>query len=102
MRASDTRCWSCITSFQRLSITREGVTVTFARDERGTATLCVTGSGQTEETLRALGEELSRSVVQHYVYQKVMDEMRARGFVVVEEETDANRAIHLKVRHWNG
>jgi len=52
--------------------------------------------------LRALGEELSGRVVQQYVYQKLMEEMQTRGFVVVEDETDANHAIRLKVRHWEG
>lgn len=85
---------------QRISVTREGITVTFSRDERGQASLCVTGTGHTEEALRALGEELSGAVVQQYVYQKLMDEMRTRGFVVVEEEKSADRVIHLKVRHW--
>jgi hypothetical protein len=87
---------------QRISVTREGITVTFSRDARGKATLCVTGQNQAAETLRRLGEELSQSVVQQYVYQKITDEMRARGFVVVEEETTQDRAIHLKVRHWEG
>lgn len=87
---------------QRLAVTRDGVTVTFFRDARGKASLCVTGHGQSDEALRALGEELSGRVVQHYVYQKLMDEMRTRGFVVVEEEADANHAIRLKVRHWEG
>jgi hypothetical protein len=85
---------------QRMSVTKEGVTVTFARDERGRASLCVTGNGQGEETLRALGEELSQAVVQQYVYQKLMDEMRSRGFNVVEEEVNEDRSIRLKVRHW--
>lgn len=87
---------------QRLAVTRDGVTVTFSRDARGKAALCVTGNGQSDEELRALGEELSGAVVQQYVYQKLMAEMRTRGFVVVEEETDENRAIRLKVRHWDG
>ncbi len=87
---------------QRITVTREGITVTFSRDERGRASLCVTGSGQNEETLRALGEELSGAVVQQYVHQKLLNEMRTRGFVVVEEETSMDRAIHLKVRHWEG
>lgn len=87
---------------QRLSVTRDGVTITFSRDARGKASLCVTGNGQSDEVLRALGEELSGRVVQHYVYQKLMDEMRSRGFVVVEEESDENHAIRLKVRHWDG
>lgn len=85
---------------QKLSVTRDGVTITFSRDSRGRASLCVTGEGYSDETLRALGEELSGRVVQQYVYQKLMNEMRERGFVVVEEETDANQAIRLKVRHW--
>ncbi len=87
---------------QRIVASREGVTVTFSRDARGRASLCVTGHGEDEETLRTQGEELSRAVVQQYVYQKLMDEMRARGFVVVEEETREDHAIRLKVRHWEG
>jgi hypothetical protein len=85
---------------QRIAVTRNGVTVTFSRDARGKALLCVTGTGQGEEELRALGEELSRGVVQQYIYQKLMDEMRARGFNVVEEEVNEDRSIRLKVRHW--
>ena len=85
---------------QRISVTRNGVTVTFSRDARGKASLCVTGNGESAETLRALGEELSQGVVQQYVYQRLMDEMRSRGFNVVEEEVSEDRSIRLKVRHW--
>ena len=85
---------------QRIAVTRDGVTVTFSRDARGRASLCVTGTGQSNEELRALGEELSQGVVQQYVYRKLMDEMQSRGFNVVEEEISANRSIRLRVRHW--
>lgn len=85
---------------QRLVLTREGVTITFSRDARGRASLCVRGSGQSDEVLRSLGRELSGRVVQRYVYQRLMEEFRARQLVVVEEETDASQAIRLKVRHW--
>ena len=85
---------------QRISVTREGVTITFSRDARGKASLCVTGDGRGKDELRAMGEELSQAVVQQYVYQKLMDEMRSRGFNVIEEETSADRSIRLKVRHW--
>jgi hypothetical protein len=61
----------------------------------------VSGPGHSDEELRALGEELSQRVVQKYVYQRLLDEMRARQFVVVEEEVDANQSIRLKVRHWD-
>ncbi len=86
---------------QSVSVRRDGVTVTFARDARGRAALCVTGQGYHEAELRARGEELSRRVVQKYVYHRLMEEMRARQFVVVEEEIDASQAIRLKVRHWD-
>ena len=85
---------------QRIAVTRNGVTVTFSRDARGKASLCVSGTSQDKEELRALGEELSQGVVQQYVYQKLMDEMRTRGFNVVEEEVNEDRSIRLKVRHW--
>ena len=85
---------------QAIAVTRDGVTVKFSRDARGKAALCVTGTGHAEEELRALGEALSHSVVQQYVYQKLMDEMRTRGFNVVEEEVGEDRSIRLKVRHW--
>jgi hypothetical protein len=86
---------------QKISVTRAGVTVTFSRDARGKGSVCVTGEGYTDDELRAFGEELSRRVVQKYVHQKLLDEVRARGFNVVEEEVDANQAIRLKVRHWD-
>ena len=87
---------------QRIKVMRGGVTVTFERDARGKAAICVTGPGYTDDELRALGEELSQRVVQKYVHQRLLDEIRARQFVVVEEEIDENQAIRLKVRHWDG
>ena len=83
-----------------LAVSRDGVTVTFSRDERGKAGLCVLGNGQSEEELRAAGEELSRRVVQQYVYQRLTQEMQSRGYMVVEETTDVNQAIHMRIRHW--
>jgi hypothetical protein len=85
---------------QRISVTREGVTVTFSRNARGKATLCVSGQGRNKEALRAFGEELSRAVVQQYVYQKLLEEIRARGFVIAEQETTEDRSIRLTVRQW--
>jgi len=86
---------------QQLRVTRGGVTVAFSRDARGKAAICVTGPGYTDDELRGLGEELSQRVVQKYVHQRLLDEIRARQFVVVEEEIDENQAIRLKVRHWD-
>jgi len=87
---------------QQICVSRENITVTFSRDARGRASVCVSAPNLTEEEMRAVGEELSHRVVQKYVYQRLMDEMRARQFTVVEEEVEANQAIRLKVRHWDG
>jgi hypothetical protein len=87
---------------QRIQVTRGGVTVTFSRDVRGKASICVTGPGHSDEELRTIGEELSQRVVQKYVHRRLMDEIHARQFVIVEEEVDENNAIRLKVRHWDG
>ena len=85
---------------QRICVTRQGVTVTFSRNARGKATLCVSGQGRTDEALRAFGEELSRAVVQQYVYQRLLEEIRARGFVIAAQETNEDRSIHMTVRQW--
>ena len=85
---------------QRISVSRDGITVTFSRDWRGKAGLCVVGNGQSEEALRTAGEELSRRVVQQYVHQRLTQEMQSRGYIVTEESTDVNQAIHMRIRHW--
>ena len=87
---------------QQICVTREGVTVVFSRDARGRASVCVSGPSFTDDELRGMGQELSQRVVQKYVYQRLMDEMSTRQFTVIEEEVDANHAIRLKVRHWDG
>ena len=87
---------------QRISVSRGTVTVAFSRDVRGKASVCVTGAGHSDEELRMLGEELSQRVVQQYVYQRVMEEIKARQFNVVEEEVAQDQSIRLKVRHWDG
>ena len=87
---------------QQICLSRNGVTVIFARDARGKASVCVSGEGFTGAELQALGEELSQRVVQKYVYQRLIDEMRTRQYLVVEEEVEANQSIRLKVRHWDG
>jgi hypothetical protein len=45
---------------------------------------------------------LSQRVVQRYVYNRLIEECRARQFSIVEDEVDESNAIRLKVRHWDG
>jgi hypothetical protein len=85
---------------EKLSFTRDGVSITIRRDERGKASLHVNGKGRTDDELRLLGEEMSQRLVRDYVYQQIKHEMQARNFVMVEETEDETNAIHMTVRHW--
>lgn len=87
---------------QQIRVSRGNVTVTFSRDVRGRASVCVSGEGYAEEELRVFGEELSNRVVQKYIHQRVLDEVRARQYVVVEEQVNEDQSIRLRVRHWSG
>lgn len=85
---------------ENITVSRDGVTITFQRDERGKASLTVTGNGLSHDVLRAMGEEMSRRVVRDYVHQQIMNEIRSRDFIVAAESVDENNAIHITVRHW--
>ncbi len=85
---------------QRLTVERDGVRITFSRDARGRASLCVVGEGLSTEELRAMGEQMSGRVVQQFIYQKLTAELARREFLVVDEQVDGNQAIHLRVRRW--
>lgn len=83
-----------------ITVRRGNAIVTFSRDARGAASLCVAGDGLSDEELRACGEELAQGVVQQYIYQRLKNEMQNRQFMIVEEEESADRSIRIKVRHW--
>ena len=85
---------------QRITMTRDGITITFSRDARGKALLHVRGDGYSKEQLQAMGKEFSQRVVQQYTYRKLLGELASRQFLVVEEEAQANQSIRIKVRHW--
>ena len=85
---------------QKITVTRDGIAITFRRDAWGKAALSVSGSGCSREELQATGEEMSRRVVRDYVYQQIMNEIRSRDYMVVDESVDEHNAIRMTVRHW--
>jgi hypothetical protein len=50
--------------------------------------------------LEAAGRELMDRVRQQFAYAKVMEELEARGFDVVQEQVEATGAIRVRVRRW--
>lgn len=78
---------------------RESVTVTISRNERGQCRACVHGD-LAESELENIGRDLMGQVIQKYVHMRLETELEAQGFVTVEEETEADRTIRLRVRRF--
>lgn len=88
------------TAYDQISISSDGFLATFLRDVRGKTSLLMNGDRYSEAVLRILAEELSRAVVQQYIYRTLLGDIRARGLDVLNEERPADQTIRLKVRRW--
>ncbi len=86
---------------EKITVSRDGVSIVFSRDARGRAALCVSGEGYTEEELKSIGETMSQRVTQQYVLQRLKSEVGQQGFEIVEQEESADQSIRLKVRQWS-
>jgi hypothetical protein len=86
---------------ESFTVQREGITATFRRDGRGRCTVHLSGEGKAEAELEAAGRELMDRVRQQFAYAKVMAELEARGFDVVQEQVEADQSIRIRVRRWN-
>jgi hypothetical protein len=83
---------------QRLVITKGDITLEFFRDERGRCSVCVTGTGRSEKELKKIGEEVTGRVVQQFVYNKLMSELKKRNYSVLEEEVLSDQSVRVRVR----
>jgi len=61
------------------------------------ATADTHGLGATEVRDQA---KFIRKIVQRYAYKKVLDQLKAQGYVVAEEEQKADDTVRLVVRKW--
>lgn len=84
---------------RKLSFVKDGVTVTFGRDARGKCEVSVTG-GLARERLEEVGREFSQQVVQQYAYHRLMNELAAQNFSVVQQEVGEDKVIHVQVRRF--
>jgi hypothetical protein len=86
---------------QSISFSGRGVRATFYPDSEGRAAVRVEGRAP-EAELRALGEALSKKLIQQYAYHRLVTEMKTRGMNVVEEEVEADGTVRLRVRVFQG
>ena len=53
-----------------------------------------------EVELETVGRELLQSINQHSAYDRVMSDLKSRGFESLEEEVEDDGTIRLKLRRW--
>jgi hypothetical protein len=59
---------------------KNGIEVRVKRDARGRCTVCASGKGHTKAELQAFAERFTEKMTQCFVYNRVMTELKAKGF----------------------
>jgi hypothetical protein len=83
---------------QEIVLVRDDVRVRIGRDLRGAIRVCVDGKGRSREELQLVGERVVQKITQMYVYNKVMTELKNKGFTVVNEGVAEDETVHIHVR----
>lgn len=89
-----THVWSGFTGEVPLVVQAKGAKFAFRPTETG--------------AYEAIGDDMQMAIIraqldaiqQRYAYHKVMEEVEAAGFVLVEEQTGPDRVIRMTVRRW--
>jgi hypothetical protein len=81
---------------------KDGVEVRVKRDARGRCVVCASGLGKTKAELKAFAEQFTERMTQCFVYNRVMTELKAKGFQVMSEERAKDETVNIRVRRWEG
>ena len=87
-----------IAAEREIVLIKGDVRVRVCRDLRGAFKVCVDGKGQSREELEEIGQRVVQKVTQMYVYNKVMTELKNKGFTVVNEGVSEDETVHIHVR----
>jgi Protein of unknown function (DUF1257). len=82
---------------KHLNFSGDGVKVIFFQNADGDSMVRVSGHKSKAE-LSALGDTLSKKIVQQYAYHRLVTEMKARNMNVIEEEVEEDGTVRLRVR----
>ena len=81
---------------------QDGVEVRVKRDARGRCVVCASGQGKSKAELQAFAERFTERMTQCFVYNRVMTELKAKGFQVTSEERAQDETVNIRVRRWEG
>ncbi len=84
----------------QIVMTKGTIELKVTRDERGRCKVCVSGKGHSKEELKQMGEEFTQKLSQCFVYNRVMSEVKNKGFQVINEELMEDDTVRINIRHW--
>ncbi len=85
---------------EELKFIKDGITVIFKRDIRGTLQVCVDSDIHSKSELEEIGQEFADKVIQKYVYNRVINQLDTTGMSIVDQEVDEDETIRIKLRSW--
>ncbi len=85
---------------QSIEATRGHITIRVHRDERGRCSVCASGVNVSDNQLRQVAEEFTERLTQCFVYNKIMTELKQKGFRVVNEKVEEDQSVRIHVRRW--
>ena len=85
---------------EEIVLTKGTVELRVRRDERGRCVVCASGLGHTDAELKTMAEEFAQRMTQCFVYNRVMSEVKDRGFNVVNEEQMEDETVRIHLRRW--
>jgi len=83
----------------RMILAKAGVQTEFGKDERGRFCVHVRGKGD-EKELREEGERILGRIKQMYAYQRIMQEMKKRGYLVTSETVEGDHRIRIRLERF--
>jgi len=85
---------------EEMVLTKGDVTVRVRRDARGRCTVCAEAAGYSKAQLKAIAQEFTQHLTRCFVYNRVMSEVKMRGFQVVNEEQTEDETVRIHLRRW--
>lgn len=79
---------------------KDGIKITFYRTVGGKHKIIVTGKKNEAELIK-IGKETFSNLTQSYIKEKVLNELKKKGFSINKEEVQDDKSIRLVVRKWS-
>ena len=83
---------------EKMRVQKGDIMIEFGQDQRGRCTVCVTGAHHSDRELKRIGQDVAGRFVQQFAYNKLLTELKARQYSVVEEQMLADESVRIRVR----